>query len=376
MNFFQQILPRILLLINCLLVTALLTSAWLPYLSPHHWWPSGFAGLMFPVLLFMNLAFVLCWLIYKKWYYWLSVSAIIICYNAVLVSFSIRWPQQQAIGRQPAPNFTVMTFNTSSMGVKGYQLDKEMHASIFHTIREASPDVLCMQEFYTNDDPKLTNNVAAIQQQLGYPYHYFTGDKTQWNTWHYGIALFSRYPVIQARKIPCGYYSEAGSGSSILEADVLIYGDTVRIYTAQLRSYMFNPAELAQLQAIKKMDGRNTDLSGARSLAAKMKHTFTARAHQAELLHRLAAESPHPAIVCGDMNDTPVSYTYYTLSQHMQDAFLEKGSGMGRTLSFLSPTLRIDYILAQPHFNIHSYQTFRNATFEHFPVMAGFSLKK
>jgi len=60
----------------------------------------------------------------------------------------------------------------------------------------------------------------------------------------------------------------------------------------------------------------------------------------------------------------------------MQDAFLEKGSGMGRTLSFLSPTLRIDYILAQPHFDIHSYQTFPNATFEHFPVMAAFSLKK
>ncbi|HEU4554297.1 MAG TPA: endonuclease/exonuclease/phosphatase family protein [Chitinophaga sp.] len=376
MKRFQLLLPRLLLCINCLLNVGLLTSAWLPHLSPHQWWPSGFVGLLFPPLLAANLVFIPFWIICKKWYYWLSAGTVILSYNAVLVSFSLHWPQQWALERPQPPRFTVMTFNTSSMGLKGYKLDEEMHTSIFRTVREASPDILCLQEFYTNDDPNLTNNIAGIQHHLGYPHYFFTSDKTQWNTWHYGIVVFSRYPVLHARKIPCGYYSEAGSGSSILEADMLIYGDTVRVYTAQLRSYMFNPAELAQLQAIKKLDGNHTRFSGARGLVYKMRHTFTARAHQAELLHKLAKESPYPAIVCGDMNDTPVSYTYYTVSRQMQDAFLEKGSGIGRTLSFLSPTLRIDYILAQSYFNIHSYQTFRNATFEHFPVMASFSLKK
>ncbi len=369
----QVLLPRILLCCNCLLIAALLTSVWLPYLSPQLWWPSGFAGLLFPVLLCLNLLFIPIWIIYKKWYFWLPAAAIILSFKAILVSFSLHLPQEMSSGRQPEPQFTVMTFNTSSMGVKGYKLDKELHASIMHTLNEASPDLLCLQEFYTNDDPKLTNNISAIQERLGYPHYYFTSDKIHWDTWRYGIILFSRYPVIQARKIPCGY-SEAGSGSSILEADVLIYGDTVRIYTAQLRSYMFNPAELSQLNAIKSLNG-NTPVPAARSLIYKMRHTFTTRAQQARQLQGLAAQSPYPVIVCGDMNDTPVSYTYYTLSQHMQDAFLEKGSGIGRTLSFLSPTLRIDYILAHDHFNIHGYRRFYNPSFEHYPVMASFSLK-
>jgi len=370
----QVLLPRILLCCNCLLIAALLISVWLPYLSPQLWWPSGFAGLLFPVLLCLNLLFIPVWLLYRKKYYWLPIAATLFSYKAILVSFSLHLSQEPVTGLRPASQFTVMTFNTSSMGVKGYKLDKELHASIIHTLKEASPDLLCLQEFYTNDDPKLTNNISAIQQNLGYPHYYFTADKTHWNTWHYGIILFSRYPVIHTRKIPCGY-SEAGSGSSILEADVLINSDTVRIYTAQLRSYMFNPAELSQINAIKSLDGNHAQLPAARALAYKMRHTFTTRARQAQLLHGLTTESPYPVIVCGDMNDTPVSYTYYIVSQQLQDAFLEKGSGIGRTLSFLSPTLRIDYILAHSQFNIHGYRTFTNASFEHFPVMASFSLK-
>lgn len=374
MNLLQTFIPRLLLCCNGLLIAALLTSAWLPYISPHYWWPGGFAGLLFPVLLCITLVFIPIWILYKKWYYWLCIAAIVLCYKAILVSVSLHPAEEMAIGRQQAPLFTVMTFNTSSMGVKSYRLDKELHASILHTLKEASPDLLCLQEFYTNDNPALTNNIAAIQQ-LGYPYYYFTSDKTQWNTWHYGIILFSRYPVIHARKVPCGY-SEAGSGSSILEADIRIHGDTIRICTAQLRSYMFNAADLAQLRAIKTLDGRRAELPAARSLLSKMRYTFTARAAQTRLLQRLAAESPHPVIVCGDLNDTPVSYTYYTLSRHLQDAFLKKGSGIGRTLSFLSPTLRIDYILAHSRFDVHGYRTFRHPLFEHFPVMASLSLKK
>lgn len=375
MKILQVLLPRILLCCNFLLIAALLASVWLPYLSPKLWWPSGFAGLLFPLLLCLNLLFIPIWLLYRKRYYWLSAAATVLSYKAILVSFSLRLPQSPAIGGEAQPRFSVMTFNTSSMGVKGYKLDKELHASIIHTLNEARPDILCLQEFYTNDDPKLTNNIAAIQQRLGYPHYYFTSDKTHWDTWHYGIILFSRYPLVQARKIPCGY-SQAGSGSSILEADVLVHGDTVRIYTAQLRSYMFNPAELSQLNAIKSLNGNGPQLPAARSLVYKMRHTLTARAEQVQVLHDLASGSPYPVIVCGDMNDTPVSYTYYKLSRQLQDAFLKKGSGMGRTLSFLSPTLRIDYILAHRLFNVHGYRTFRNPGFEHFPVMASFSLKQ
>ena len=263
-----------------------------------------------------------------------------------------------------------MTFNTSSMGLKDYKVDTVLKNRIYQTLQEASPDILCLQEFYTNDRDGLSDNIAGLQQSLRYPYHYFTNDTTSWNTWHYGIVLFSRYPIVNAIKIPCGY-SAVGSGSSILQADVLMDNTTIRIFTAQLQSYMFKSSDY---KFIHLKDPGN--IGEGRSLAGKMRRTIYHRVEQAKQLASLIAASPYPTIVCGDFNDIPVSYTYNTISDNIQDAFVAKGWGMGRTLSFLSPTLRIDYIMAQPDFDIHSYKTFKRKGFEHFPIMAGFSLKR
>lgn len=263
-----------------------------------------------------------------------------------------------------------MTFNTSSMGLKDYKEDTVLKNRIYQTLQDASPDILCLQEFYTNEREGLSDNISGLKQRLHYPYHYFTNDKTSWNTWHYGIVLFSRYPVINAIQIPCGQ-SAIGSGSSILQADIKLGNETIRVFSAQLKSYMFKSADYNYIQL-----KNAADVTEGKSLIGKMRHTIYQRVEQSMRLASLIAASPYPTIVCGDFNDIPVSYTYNTISDHMQDAFLSKGWGIGRTLSFLSPTLRIDYILAQSDFNIHSYKTFRKKGFEHFPVMAGISLKR
>ncbi|MBK7123675.1 MAG: hypothetical protein IPH68_13225 [Chitinophagaceae bacterium] len=64
-------------------------------------------------------------------------------------------------------------------------------------------------------------------------------------------------------------------------------------------------------------------------------------------------------MICGDFNDVPNSYTYFTLKGNLQDAFLKKGSGFGRTLNFISPTLRIDYILADKELEIDRFHVIK-----------------
>jgi len=282
-----------------------------------------------------------------------------------------------SVGLHPGPGitakgskqFTVMTFNSSSMGLKDYKEDISIKNNIYYTIKESQPDILCLQEFYTNNRSGYTDHIADIREQLHYRYFYFTCDKTSWYTWQYGIILFSKYPIVNASAIPCGH-SAVGSGSSILQADILMGSDTVRILTAQLKSYMFKSADYSFIEM------KDPAVGEGKNLAGKMRRTIYKRAEQARQLAALADASPYPAIVCGDLNDTPVSYTYNTISNNMQDAFLRYGFGLGRTLSFLSPTLRIDYIFAQPSFNILSYRTFKKKGLEHFPVMATFSLKR
>jgi endonuclease/exonuclease/phosphatase family metal-dependent hydrolase len=372
MTVFKVIVRRLLLWSNLLLVVALILSAWLPKISPHTLWLSGFAGLFFPILFCLCLVYIPVWIIRRKPYYWFSLVGILLCFQSIRHSFGTHFLSAASASDKQSSFFTLMSFNTSSMGLKSYTEDQIISKEIDSVLQVANPDILCMQEFYTNDNPKLNDNLGHIRQQFNYPYHYFTYDKTQWNTWHFGIILFSRFPVIQAQKIPCGY-SPAGSGSSFLQADVLIHSDTIRIITAQLQSYMLNDNDYHQLGGLKAMNAFN--IKGLYQLAKKMRSTFHDRTRQIEALSRLVKESPYATVVCGDLNDTPVSYTYNTISSGLKDAFLETNWGLGRTLSFLSPTLRIDYIFTQDQFNIHGFQTYPHANFEHYPVMANLSIK-
>jgi endonuclease/exonuclease/phosphatase family metal-dependent hydrolase len=87
-------------------------------------------------------------------------------------------------------------------------------------------------------------------------------------------------------------------------------------------------------------------------------------------------DSPYPVLFCGDLNDVPNSYTYFTVKNGMQDVFLKKGFGVGRTFSALSPTLRIDYIFADERFRIHQYNRVIRKYSDHYMLVADVSLKE
>ncbi|MBV7528797.1 endonuclease/exonuclease/phosphatase family protein [Chitinophaga sp. sic0106] len=351
--------------INILLPLALLASTFLPYISPGTFWPTGFAGLAFPGLLLLNLIMLPVWVLLRKKYWLLPVTAILLSGGATLRTWAFHPFQEHSLEKASgSKEFTVMTYNSSSMGLQSYKENKAIRSNVYNTVVFGQADILCMQEFYTNEHPELSHNIDSIRSKAGYEYHYFTKDMIHWDTWLYGIVLFSHHPILQASTIPCGA-SAVGSGSSFLQADVLVYGDTIRVITGQLASYMLNRQDLEEFMAFH-----------FRGLAHKMRQTFTWRAQQAQQLAGLVAGSPYPVIVCGDFNDVPVSYTYQTVAASLQDAFLKTGNGWGRTLSYLSPSLRIDYILASRQFRVHGCEAMRVADSEHFPVISRLSLKK
>jgi endonuclease/exonuclease/phosphatase (EEP) superfamily protein YafD len=75
-------------------------------------------------------------------------------------------------------------------------------------------------------------------------------------------------------------------------------------------------------------------------------------------------------IVCGDFNDVPNSYAYCTIGKGLQNAFTQKGSGLGRTFSGIAPTLRIDNIFADKRFTINQFVRDSKKISDHFPIVA------
>ena len=87
-------------------------------------------------------------------------------------------------------------------------------------------------------------------------------------------------------------------------------------------------------------------------------------------------DSPYPLVFCGDLNDVPNSYTYFTVRGGMQDAFLKKGFGIGRTFSAVSPTLRIDYIFTDQHFSIRQFNRVAKRYSDHYMLVSDIALKE
>ena len=93
------------------------------------------------------------------------------------------------------------------------------------------------------------------------------------------------------------------------------------------------------------------------------------------MLFRSMSNSPYPTIICADLNDVPNSYSYATVRGDRQDAFLEKGSGIGRTFLGLSPTLRIDFVFADDRFEVCQFTRRKQKLSDHLMLVADLALK-
>jgi endonuclease/exonuclease/phosphatase family metal-dependent hydrolase len=128
------------------------------------------------------------------------------------------------------------------------------------------------------------------------------------------------------------------------------------------------------VEIIKNVD--DSVLEASMSLIKKLRIAYSKRRIQAEMVRDQLDKSPNPAILCGDFNDVPNSYTYFHIRGSLQDAFIKKGFGIGRTYVNISPTLRIDYILTHPQFNILQCAKFAVPYSDHHPVIADIEIDR
>ncbi len=227
------------------------------------------------------------------------------------------------------------------------------HQLIYSEIKRLNPDILCMQEFLSMPGKGNANPLNVIIEELGYTYHEFTGENIFGTKQSSGIAIFSKYPIVNSGLIPYPP-SEEGNSENTVFADVKIGQDTIRLYSMHLKSFGFGEREYHTIDDIE----NDTQDGESIHLLRKMRNTFYWHGIQSDFIRNEMEQSPYPVLLAGDMNDVPNSYAYARLKGSMKDHFLEKGSaGFGATFNSATsnmlrmlPTLRIDYILSDDHF--------------------------
>lgn len=358
-KFLKSISVGTMMLLNIIVASLYLACSFAQYMHPKDWWFTGFLGLFFPYLFAVLVLFLLFWLFLRP--KWAVFPLLVLLAGFSTISHHISLKKDPPFSLEKASgSVRIMTWNLRHFipfDESQFKPDEDKHlAQIFKQIQKYKPDIVCFQEFLAMPSKGKKDPMRFLKEELGYRYHQFEG-KDIFDTHQYsGIAIFSRFPIVAGHALPFPSDIDANSENTVY-ADVVVGGDTLRIYSVHLQSFGFGAREYRVIDGVKAKNDSSVILS--KQLIKKMRNTFYWHGIQSDFIVKEMNASPYPAFVMGDLNDVPGSYTYSNIKGERKDAFLEKGSGLGATFTSSSslmlqmlPTLRIDYI-----FHPESFET-------------------
>ena len=211
------------------------------------------------------------------------------------------------------------------------------------------PTIFCTQE-------TTYKGYTLIKEALGYPHMH--------KDVHGGTVILSKVPFLGTGVVNL----KSDEASSAIWADIPFKNDTIRVYCIHLRSNKISkPASKmllgGQLQSTKTWNS-------VRGILANYKNSTIIRVNQARTIVEHAKMSPYKTIICGDLNDTPLSHVYDVITKDKKDSFKEAETGIGTTYAGMIPALRIDYILADERLDIINHQIHKGNYSDHYPISA------
>jgi endonuclease/exonuclease/phosphatase family metal-dependent hydrolase len=328
------------------------------FLHPGISWIPAFFGLAYPFWFFLNLMFILFWLFIRWKYSTVSAVALALTWMAWSNMFAFHFSGNEKNTKQ---QLKVMSFNVRNFDLYNWKNNEKTLDNMLQLILVQQPDVLCLQEFFNADSGKF-QTIRRITAEAGLTFYRFekTVEREHYGAW--GVATFSRYPITGSE----GFRFENSKFNAALYTDVKMDSSTLRIFNAHLQSVYFSQGDYEYIEQISR--DQDLQVKPTRQILQKVKQGFIKRAPQAEQLAEAIAQSPLPVILCGDFNDTPVSFSYHLLSSSLQDAFVKGGWGYSPTYTGSVFPFRIDFILADKKLSVLHYQTIRQKLSDHYAI--------
>ncbi|MBU3713505.1 MAG: hypothetical protein FGM46_00990 [Ferruginibacter sp.] len=362
---------RFFIVANIIVSLVFLISIYGSRIHSGYWYLGFFSTGSFFILVAL-LGFMLLWLLTKPRYALIGVLSIVLCWSRIGHLFQFRFSGDFQMSKNEKA-LRVMSWNVKLFNLIDYRTAPDKKSEMINFINKMGPDILCVQEMAASDNiPKAYNYLPDIISKLGgynFKYHYNPAHDFG-NSHHFGLMIVSRYPIIKSESISC---NRKKYNSTFLFADLVKETDTFRVFNVHLESLRFNDETLRYLE---ELSVDNNYMGNSKNVFQKMKTGFIERKKQSDFLKKHIDESPYPVIICGDFNDVPNSYAYYTIGKEMKNAFAEKGVGLGATFNAISPTLRIDNIFCNPSFDVLQYDRFKTDLSDHFPIIADLSFIK
>lgn len=351
MKYIGRFLGWILLGINSCIVAGMLFCAYSPYIDPvtHPVWSC--AGLAFPAFLVGAFLFLCFWLVVFRKYALLSFLGLLCSLGAVRTYF----PINVFVSDVPEGAIKFLSYNTMAFE-KNRANTKDNPNPVLEYLRNSHADIICLQEYIVGG--RLTR--AEVDYALrDYPYkNYYKISGSN------GLGCYSRFPILSVRPVK---YASSNNGSVAYTIDV--DGDTLLVVNNHLESNKLTEKDKEVYRDMVKDPDKRKVSEGSRLLIRKLADASVIRASQADSIAKLVAGYKGEVIVCGDFNDSPISYTHRVIGENLKDAFVESGNGLGISYNQNYFYFRIDNILLSE--NLTSYHctvdnTIKNS--DHYPI--------
>lgn len=262
----------------------------------------------------------------------------------------------------------VTSYNSMLFDLYNWSHNTQSRSRILSGLADIKPDILCIQEFYTSEEKGDFNNADTLRRLMKMPFYHTEFTTTLRSFDHWGIATFSKFPIINQGKI----IFNTTSNNICIYTDIVVGKDTLRVYNIHLQSVSFSKHDNQFLEDVISNKDAENEMSKSKDILRRLKKAFIKRTQQVEMIVTHMSTCPYPIVLCGDFNETAASYSYRKLASELKDAFVERGNGFGRTYAGKWPQFRIDYILHAKSLHCVDFKRNPETFTDHFPITAYF----
>lgn len=358
----RALLISTLALLSILSAVAFLVSCLSPFVSPELIGWVALPGLFFPWFLLLQMVWLFVWLVLNKRYALYTLLILLLGSYNIVQYFGWSSPAQ-SLGH----SISVMSWNVKNFDLYSWANNVFVKQKMMLLIEQQQADILVLQEFYT-DETEQYNTIKQLQEW--YPYNHFRRSLTLQNSKYWGQVTLSKYPIIGKELMR---FSNTKHNMCLI-TDIAVGDDTISIYNVHLQSIHFDEADYESVQTV---TGGNLKNLSVGTLLSKLNIAYKKRAHQTDTIVQHILQNKYPVVLCGDFNDSPNSFAYRRLNQHLKDAFRHGDWGIGKTYTGPFPSLRIDFIMHSPAIITNDFEVLKTeALSDHYPIKAELRLSK